>query len=106
MLLSLVSLAFSLVNSERALSVFITQFPWKLRYVDQHEQAKKCAVRYTFFSLKKKKVHKYSSSQKISCFFRLHLFPTDCLIRIKAAKTEKDQRILCSLRLLPCLLNL
>lgn len=52
MLLPLVSLPFSLVNSERALSVFIT---WKLRYVDQHEQAKKYVVHYTFFSLNKKK---------------------------------------------------
>lgn len=106
MLLPLVSLPFLLVNSERALSVFITQFPWKLRYVDQHEQAKKYVVHYTFFSLNKKKSPQILIFTEDWPFFRLHLFPTDCLIRIQAAKTEKDQRILCSLRLLPCLLNL
>lgn len=71
MLLPLVSLPFLLVNSERALSVFITQFPWKLRYVDQHEQAKKYVVHYTFFSLNKKK-----KSTNINLHRRLAVFQT------------------------------
>lgn len=58
-------------------------------------------VRYIFFSLKKKKkkVAQLFILTEDELFFRLDLFSTDCLIRIQAAKTEKDQRILCSSRL-------